>query len=85
MPPLVDELSTDIVLLAVSETIAPDALFVLLDDLRDQHPALVLQSLALFDTRTCDCFPHLRVSLEEYADAAVYLPLGLDDVLEVLA
>jgi hypothetical protein len=64
---------------------APDALFVLLDELREQNPALEITTLALLDTRTCDCFPHLLVSLEEYADAAVYLPLETDEVLELIS
>jgi hypothetical protein len=64
---------------------APDALFILLDQLRDDDPALELSTLALLDTRTCDCFPNLRVTLEAYADYSVYLPVDTDELLEVLA
>jgi hypothetical protein len=85
LPELLESLHSEIVLLAASETISPDALFTLLDALRDQDPALEITTLALLDTRTCDCFPNLRVSLETYADYSVYLPVEVGAVLEVLA
>lgn len=77
--------TTDVALLAVAETMPPDDLFLLLHDLRDSLPGLEIQTLALIDTRTCDCFPQLRVSLEEGADVVVNLPAQAGEVMERLS
>jgi hypothetical protein len=81
LPALTDAVS-DAVLLLVSETVPPDDLFTLLDDARRAAPALDVYTLALIDTRTCDCFPEFRVTLEAYADEVVRLPAVWDDVAE---
>jgi hypothetical protein len=82
---VVESMTSDVVLLAVSETARLDDLFVLLNDLRDQLPEVAVQTLALIDTRTCDCFPQLREQLEDYADVVVNLPVGADEVMEYLS
>lgn len=79
------EPASDVVILAASETLPPDALFVLLDGLSAQLPDLDVQTLALVDTRTCDCFPMMRESLENYADVTLYLPFTFEAVMRVLA
>ncbi|MDQ7026893.1 MAG: hypothetical protein Q9P44_15195 [Anaerolineae bacterium] len=81
---LTDVLSTiasDIVLLAISEQVHPDKLWIALDNLTTQFDTIEIQTLALIDTRTCDCFPNVRESLESYADTVVMLPYNLDEVL----
>ena len=75
------DVNSDVVILAVSEQVHPDTLFVMLDNLYNQFDTIEIQTLALIDTRTCDCFPHVRESLEEYADVVVMLPYSLDEVL----
>lgn len=82
--PALAETSAQVVLLAASETIQPDDLSVLLDDVKRQHPALAVQFVALVDTRTCDCFPQFRISLESYADAVINLPAAWQTVLQAL-
>ena len=76
------EITSDVALLLVSETAWPDDLFTLLDEARQRIPALDVYSLALIDTRTCDCFPEFRVTLEAYADEVVSLPAAWEDVVE---
>ncbi|HLV36492.1 MAG TPA: hypothetical protein VKY59_15305 [Spirillospora sp.] len=83
--PALSGLPDDVVILAASETISPDDLSLLLDDARQQIPGLDVQMLALIDTRTCDCFPQFRVSLEAYADRVVNLPAAINEVVEVLS
>lgn len=80
-----ENLTSDVVIFAASETVPPDALFLLLDDVQQQLPALAVQTLALIDTRTCDCFPQFRVSLESYADGVINLPVEWASVLEEIA
>lgn len=84
LPLLLGELEADVVLLAVSETTPPDETFVLLDRLAEQNPGLETQTLALIDTRTCDCFPQTRQALEASADVVVNLPVAFETVLEAL-
>lgn len=83
--PALSGLPGDVVILAASETISPDELLLLLDDARRQISGLEVQMLALIDTRTCDCFPQFRVSLETYADGVVNLPAAINEVVEVLS
>ncbi|MAS36481.1 MAG: hypothetical protein CL610_20930 [Anaerolineaceae bacterium] len=80
-----ENLTSDVVIFAASETVPPDVLFLLLDDVQQQLPALAVQTLALIDTRTCDCFPQFRVSLESYADGVINLPVEWASVLEEIA
>jgi hypothetical protein len=67
---------TDEILLAVSETTHPDEVFGVLAWL----DGVRLQTVALIDTRTCDCFPHVRRKLESLADVVVNLPYREDDI-----
>jgi hypothetical protein len=78
---ILDNLDADIVLLALSEQIHPDDLFVAIDSLSDTIREIDVRTLALIDVRTCDCFPHLRESLEQNADVSIHLPYKLDEVL----
>jgi hypothetical protein len=77
-------LSSEIAILVASESLPPDDLFLLLDDLRSQIPSLEMQTIALIDTRTCDCFPQFRVTLESCADAVVRLPVAAGEFIEVV-
>lgn len=79
--PLLDAIDADRVFLLVSETTPPDVLFAQLDALQANRPIVEVQTLALINTRTCDCFPHLREQLEMYADVVVNMPVQLADVL----
>jgi hypothetical protein len=74
-------LDADIVLLALSEQVHPDDLFIAIDSLSDTIREIDVRTLALIDVRTCDCFPHLRESLEQNADVSIHLPYKLDEVL----
>jgi hypothetical protein len=48
--------------------ISPDDLYALLDTL---PPGCEVLTVAVIDTRTCDCFPNLRNTLEQNADVVV--------------
>lgn len=65
----------DEILLAVSETAHPDGVFATLAWL----DGVALTTVALIDTRTCDCFPHVRDTLESLADVVVNLPYKQED------
>jgi len=75
LPQVLDHTSADVAIIAASETDSPDDLFVALDGLRDTHPHIHVKTIALIDTRTCDCFPQLRERYEMYADQVLNLPL----------
>lgn len=78
---IVHEAPADIVIVAISEQAHPEKLFVALDDLQEQQSDWEIYTLALIDTRTCDCFPNVREALELYADVSVMMPYELDEVL----
>jgi hypothetical protein len=67
----------DELLLAVSETAHPDEVFATLAWL----DTVQLTTVALIDTRTCDCFPHVREKLEALADSVIHLPYDRGDLL----
>jgi hypothetical protein len=73
---------SDVLILAASEQIHPDQLFVTLDNLSGELEAIEITVLALIDLRTCDCFPNVRERLETYADTVIMLPYQLKDVLQ---
>lgn len=72
---------SDVVLWAMSETAHPEAVVVALDQLHETFPHLDMQTLALVDLRTCDCFPHVREALEMYADCTYLIPYELEKVI----
>ena len=74
-------LGADRVLLALSETAEPNHTFTALLDLPS---GVDVTTLALIDTRTCDCFPAMRATLEDYADLTVNLPYVIEDVIAKL-
>lgn len=78
---VLSQLDADVVILALSEQAHPDNFFITIDSLSDTIEEIDVFTLALFDLRTCDCFPNLRETLEQYADASIYLPYKLDEVL----
>jgi hypothetical protein len=82
--PALDSITSDVTVLVATETAQPDALFTLLDEVRQARPELEVQTLALIDTRTCDCFPQFRLALEDYADVTVNLPAEVGEVVEAL-
>ncbi len=69
----------DVVLIAFRETANPEDIAVELADVKAE-----MISVALIDTRTCDCFPHVREALEENADVVVYLPYVADELLQAI-
>ncbi len=70
---LLAQTRADTVIFAVSETVPIDALFATLSALDGVRVTVA----ALIDTRTCDCFPHLRAQLEADADVVIRLPYDL--------
>lgn len=85
LPQILAEHSREVVIVALSERAEPAASFAALDALHDQIPGLDLQVIALIDTRTCDCFPQMRESLEMHADTVLHLPLTPKSLVEVIA
>lgn len=80
LPDIIASQMADTLIFATSENYSPDALFIALDELS----AHAVQTLALIDLRTCDCFPHMRQLFEDYADIVVNMPYDLSEVLENL-
>ena len=80
LPEILHGQPSDIVIVALSEQAHPEKLFVALDDLQEQSE-WEIYTLALIDTRTCDCFPNVREALELYADVSVMMPYELDEVV----
>lgn len=81
---LVDRLrniDSDIILIAVSESAELENLFVSLDILTEQLPHIKLTTIGLIDLRTCDCFPHIRENLEDYADVHFLAPFNVNGIL----
>ena len=75
---------SDIVLIAVSESAELDHLFVSLDIMSEQLPHIDLLTVGLIDLRTCDCFPHLREKLEDYADVYLLAPFDVNVILSAI-
>jgi hypothetical protein len=82
LPALLRTIDSDAVIFAVSEEQAPEALAIALDDLQTQINTLQIQTFALIDLRTCDCFPHLRQQFEQSADVVLHMPFVLEEVLQ---
>jgi hypothetical protein len=82
LPPVLEQIDSEVVLLGASETLPPDDLIVLLDGLQGQY--LRKQTIALIDTRTCDCFPQVRETLEAHADIIINLPVEFSEMLALL-
>ncbi|GAB5490782.1 MAG: hypothetical protein Phog2KO_09970 [Phototrophicaceae bacterium] len=78
---ILQENPSDIAIVALSEQAHPEKLFIELDDLQEQRDDWQIYTLALIDTRTCDCFPNVREALELYADISIMMPYSLDEVL----
>ncbi len=68
----------DVVIVAASEQIHPEALMLAVDALPAAND---VQTWALIDTRTCDCFPQVRLLLEDYADAVYHVPVTIEEIL----
>jgi hypothetical protein len=83
LPQVLDHVASDVVILAASEAVNPDDLFVALDALHDTHPHIDVRTIALIDTRTCDCFPQIRERLEMYADQVLNLPLDVEGSIDL--
>ncbi len=80
LPEILHKVPADIAIVAISEQVHPEKLFIALDDLQEQSDWQIY-TLALIDTRTCDCFPNVREALELYADISVMMPYKIDEVL----
>ena len=81
---LLHDVQTDVVLIAVSEAAELDNLFISLDIMTEELPHVELKTLGLIDLRTCDCFPHLREKLEDYADVHFLAPFDVHEILGVI-
>lgn len=77
-------INSDIVLIAVSESSELDNLFVSLDIMTEELPHIDLITIGLIDLRTCDCFPHIRETLEDYADVHFLAPFDVNEILGVI-
>lgn len=80
LPYILAQADADVMIMAASETLAPDALFTelaLIDGVQ-------VTILGLIDLRTCDCFPHIRKLLEAESDAVIHMPYDLNAVLALL-
>lgn len=74
-------IETDMLLIAVSESAELDNLFIALDIITETLPDVDLITIGLVDLRTCDCFPNLRVKLEDYADVHFLAPFNAEEVV----
>lgn len=79
----IDQIDSDVVILAASESANPDTLFTALELLRDTIADIEIETIAMIDLRTCDCFPNVRERLELYADKVLMMPYDLEEVLDV--
>ncbi|MEL6407375.1 MAG: hypothetical protein AAFR81_23590 [Chloroflexota bacterium] len=75
----------EVVLVAVTEQAHPEKLFVSIENLRERLPDASIFSLAMIDTRTCDCFPNVRAALEMYADMTVMMPYDVESVIDYVS
>lgn len=80
LPYLLTQTPADRVIFAASETLPTDALFAALDSLDGVRVTVA----GLIDTRTCDCFPHMRAQLEADADTVIHIPYDLRAVVAAL-
>jgi len=76
-------IEADVVILLVSEAAPLEASVLLLHDASDRCD-IELQIIGLADLRTCDCFPHLREQLDDYADVSFLAPFDARLVWEAL-
>lgn len=81
---VLQDVHTDVVIMAVSEAAELDKLFFNLEGLLVQMPDIDLRTLGLIDLRTCDCFPHLREKLENYSDVHFLAPFDVNAVIEAV-
>ncbi len=84
---LIDQLpqiNSDVVIVAVSEAAELDQLFISLDVMTETIADVDLVTVGLVDLRTCDCFPNLRVKLEDYADMHFLAPFNAEDIIGVI-
>ena len=79
LPDLLADVQADVVLLAASEVSNPELVLGILDEVEAE-----VMTMALIDTRTCDCFPQTRILLEDHADVVVSIPYRFDRVLQNL-
>jgi hypothetical protein len=75
------EIDQGVAVLIASESAHPEALRLILENLRAGQPGLEFRLLALVDDRTCDCFPHVRQMLEDAADDVLYPPFAPEEAL----
>lgn len=77
----IQRMACDVILLVVSESTHPESLVMVLERLQDLLPDLTISLMALIDDRTCDCFPHLRMLLEDFADITLHAPFDVNQIL----
>ncbi|MFW5747989.1 MAG: hypothetical protein ACOCYT_00090 [Chloroflexota bacterium] len=80
LPTVLPHVETPVVVAAISEHAHPEALFSAIDEVAGWSVCTV----AMVDARTCDCFPQLRILLEDYADLTCKVPCTADWVLRKL-
>jgi hypothetical protein len=76
----IQRMACDVILLVVSESTHPESLMIALEHLQDLLPDLTTRLIALIDDRTCDCFPHLRLMLEDTADITLHAPFDVNQI-----
>jgi hypothetical protein len=84
LPALLESSAADVLLLAVSENINPEQVYLMRETLSENYPLLEVHTVAIIDLRTCDCFPQTRLEYEQTADVIVMLPYDLERVIEAL-
>jgi hypothetical protein len=84
LPALLETSEEDVLILTLSENVAPEQVYLMREYLNTQYAALDVHTVALIDLRTCDCFPQTRLEYEQTADIVVMLPYDLGRVIEAL-
>jgi len=77
----IDASHVDVVLFNAPESMPPDALLTILDGVEARLAPLEVRWVSVIDDRMCDCFPHLREILEDYADVSLRPPFDVEKVL----
>jgi len=85
--PIFAEQNAQVGLLALSEKIHPETLMMSILDMETQWQSIAPQSplhmttIGMIDLRTCDCFPNIRVMIENNADIVTYVPYDLTKII----
>ena len=81
----IGQVNSEVMIVAITEQAHPEKLFVSIENLRERLPDAAIFTLAMIDTRTCDCFPNVRAALEMYADVTVMMPYDVESVIDYVS